>query len=181
VSGQPETHDHRHHPASPVRHHRRCPIRYADSGVEIARATGTLSELALALSARTPVLVFCGDLAAAAASVSETASVEQATGIRAAPYGALMVAAWRGRERDIEDLIEVTEREAGARGEGIGLAISAYARAVLCNALGRYNDALAAANHGQRAPRGRRRELGVGRTGRGGDTLWKERPRHRRA
>ena len=36
------------------------------SSVEIARATGTLSELALALSARTPVLVFCGDLAAAA-------------------------------------------------------------------------------------------------------------------
>ena len=42
------------------------------SSVEIARETGTLSELALALSARTPVLVFCGDLAAAGATVSET-------------------------------------------------------------------------------------------------------------
>ena len=43
------------------------------------------------------------------------------------------------------DLIETTEREANARGEGIGLAISAYARAVLCNGLGRYEEALAAA------------------------------------
>jgi DNA-binding CsgD family transcriptional regulator len=115
------------------------------SSVEIARTTGTLGELALALSARTPALVFCGDLATAASTVSETASVEQATGIRSAPYGALMVAAWRGRSRETMELIEMTEREAGARGEGIGLAISAYARAVLANGLGRYEDALTAA------------------------------------
>ncbi|MER6798869.1 ATP-binding protein, partial [Amycolatopsis mediterranei] len=115
------------------------------SSVETARATGTLGELALALSARTPVLVFCGDLGGAAATVSETASVEQATGIRAAPYGALILAAWRGRHQETTDLVERTDREAGARGEGIGLAISAYARAVLCNGLARYEDALAAA------------------------------------
>ena len=115
------------------------------SSVEIARTTGTLGELALALSARTPVLVFCGDLAAAAATVSETTSVEQATGVRAAPYGALMVSAWQGRQHETTDLIEITEYEAGARGEGIGLAISAYARAVLSNGLGRYEDALVAA------------------------------------
>jgi DNA-binding CsgD family transcriptional regulator/tetratricopeptide (TPR) repeat protein len=115
------------------------------SSVEIARETGTLSELALALSARAPVLVFCGDLAAAAATVSETAAVQEATGISSAPYGALILSAWRGRPRETTDLIETTEREAGARGEGIGLAISAYARAVLCNGLGKYEEALAAA------------------------------------
>jgi DNA-binding CsgD family transcriptional regulator len=115
------------------------------SSVEIARETGTLSELALALSARTPVLVLCGDLAAAAATVSETALVEEATGIRAAPYGALILSAWRGRTRETTELSEATEREAGARGEGIGLAISAYARAVLGNGLGKYDEALAAA------------------------------------
>src|SRR5689334_6269779 len=115
------------------------------SSVETARTTGTLGELALALSARTPMLVFCGDLAAAAATVAETASVEQATGIRAAPYGALMVSAWQGKQRETTDLIERTEREASDRGEGIGLAISAYARAVLCNGLAHYEEALAAA------------------------------------
>src|SRR4051794_9385013 len=113
--------------------------------VETARETGTLSELALALSARTPVLVFCGDLAAAETAVSETASVEAATGIRSAPYGALILSAWRGRSGETTELVERTEREAGARGEGIGLAIGAYARAVLCNGLGQYEEALAAA------------------------------------
>ncbi len=115
------------------------------SSVEIARNTGTLSELALALSARAPILVFCGELAAAAATVSETESVHEATGIRSAPYGALILSAWRGRPRETTNLIEAAEREAEARGEGIGLAISAYSRAVLCNGLGRYEEALAAA------------------------------------
>src|SRR5205085_1014726 len=40
------------------------------SSVQIARETGTLTELALALSAYTPILVFCGDLVTAAAAVS---------------------------------------------------------------------------------------------------------------
>jgi DNA-binding CsgD family transcriptional regulator len=115
------------------------------SSVEIARETGTLSELALALSARAPILVLCGDLAAAAAAVSETESVEEATGIRSAAYGALILSAWRGRQSETTELIEMTEHDAEARGEGIGLAISAYARAVLCDGLGRYDEALAAA------------------------------------
>jgi DNA-binding CsgD family transcriptional regulator len=115
------------------------------SSVEVARETGTLSELALALSARAPILVFCGELAAAAAAVSESDSVEEVTGIRSAPYGALILSAWRGRVHESEELIDATEREAEARGEGIGMAICAYARAVLCNGIGRYREALAAA------------------------------------
>jgi DNA-binding CsgD family transcriptional regulator len=113
--------------------------------VQIARKTGTLSELALALSARTPVLVFCGDLSAAGATVAETESVEHVTGISSAPYGALILHAWRGDARETNELIEITTRDAGARGEGIGLAICAYARAVLCNGLGQYEEAVAAA------------------------------------
>jgi DNA-binding CsgD family transcriptional regulator len=118
----------------------------SEQSVESARETGTLSELALALSARTPVLVFCGDLSAAGSTVAETESVQEATGVRSAPYGALILHAWRGRPRETRDLIETTNREAGARGEGIGLAISEYARAVLCNGLGQYEEALAAAS-----------------------------------
>ena len=113
--------------------------------VEIARETGTLSELALALSARTPVLVFCGDLSAAASTVAETPSIEEATGIRSAPYGALILEAWRGEAAETRELIEKTVREAGARGEGIGVAISEYARAVLCNGSGQFEEALVAA------------------------------------
>jgi len=113
--------------------------------VRVARETGTFTELALALSAHTPVLVFCGELGAAAAAVVETQSVEEATGISSAPYGALILAAWRGQARQARELIETTTREAGARGEGIGVAVSEYARAVLCNSLGQYEEAFAAA------------------------------------
>ena len=113
--------------------------------VEIARETGTLSELALALSAHTPVLVFRGSLSAAAAAVAETQVVEEATGISSAPYGALILEAWRGRPRETTEMIDATIRDASSRSEGIGVAISEYARAVLCNGLGEYEEALVAA------------------------------------
>jgi ATP/maltotriose-dependent transcriptional regulator MalT len=113
--------------------------------VRLARETGTLSELALALSARTPVLVFCGELSAATSTVAETDSVQEATGISSAPYGALILEAWQGKARETRELIAMTTREAGSRGEGIGVAITEYARAVLCNGLGEYEEALAAA------------------------------------
>jgi DNA-binding CsgD family transcriptional regulator len=111
----------------------------------ISRETGRLSELALALSARTPILVLCGELSTAASTVAETRSVEEATGIRSAPYGALILAAWRGQTREQRELVQITVREARSRGEGIGLAICEYARAVLSNGLGRYEEALVAA------------------------------------
>jgi DNA-binding CsgD family transcriptional regulator len=114
--------------------------------VRIARETGNLSELALALSANTPVLVFCGDLSAAASGVAETLMVEQSTGIRSAPYGALILAASRGHERKARELIDRTIHDARSRGEGIGLAVGEYARAVLCNGRGHYAEALDAAS-----------------------------------
>jgi DNA-binding CsgD family transcriptional regulator len=110
--------------------------------VQIARRTGTLSELALALSAHTPVLVLCGELSAAASAVAESQSVQEATGISSAPYGALILDAWSGRELQTRDLIDMTTREVRARGEGIGIAICEYARAVLCNGLGQYEEAV---------------------------------------
>jgi DNA-binding CsgD family transcriptional regulator len=113
--------------------------------VEIARKAGALSEVALALSSRTPVLVFAGELPAAGSAVAETAAVEEATGIASAPYGALIVAAWQGHSREAQVLIEDTLREATARGEGVGVAICEYTRAVLANSAGEYHDALTAA------------------------------------
>ena len=113
--------------------------------VQSARETGTLSELALALSARTPVLVFCGEFSAAASTVAESRSVEEVSGISSAPYGALILEAWRGNTQVARELIETTIREAGSRGEGIGVAVSEYARAVVCNGSGQYDEALVAA------------------------------------
>ena len=114
--------------------------------VGAGRGSGTLSELALALSARAPVLVFCGDFSAAAQAVAECAVVSKATGVESAPYGAIMLAAWRGAAREAEELISLTAQEVATRGEGIGIAICDYARAVLCNSLGDYDQAFKAAS-----------------------------------
>ena len=59
--------------------------------------------------------------------------------------GALILAAWRGEAREASTLIETTTHAARSRGEGIGLTICEYARAVLLNGFGRYEEALAAA------------------------------------
>ena len=52
---------------------------------------------------------------------------------------------WRGQAREGRELIDVTIGEASARGEGVGVAICEYSHAVLCNGLGQYDEALAAA------------------------------------
>ena len=71
--------------------------------------------------------------------------MEHITGISSAPYGALILHAWRVDVAETQELIELTTHDAGARREGIGLAICEYARAVLCSGLGQYEDAVAAA------------------------------------
>jgi DNA-binding CsgD family transcriptional regulator len=114
---------------------------------KVARNTGALSQLALGLSSHTPVVVFRGELSAGDFAVAEAESVQEATGIQTAPYGALMVLAWRGLERETKDMVEATVHEATSRGEGIGVAVAEYAHAVLCNSLGQYEEALAAALH----------------------------------
>ncbi|WP_433167118.1 AAA family ATPase [Kribbella sp. CA-247076] len=106
-----------------------------------ARQTGALTELPLALGSHTPVLVFSGQLTAAATLAEEARSVLSAAGIAEAPYGALILSAWRGQAREALELIDSARRGAAGRGEGIGVAICEYSRAVLCNSLGRYGEA----------------------------------------
>jgi DNA-binding CsgD family transcriptional regulator len=113
--------------------------------LRMARKTGALSELPLALGSRTPILVFCGELTAAASLAEESRSVHEAAGIAEAPYGALVLTAWRGQDRESRELIDISIGEATARGEGVGVAICEYSHAVLCNGLGQYDEALAAA------------------------------------
>jgi DNA-binding CsgD family transcriptional regulator len=92
------------------------------------------------------VLVLCGELSAATSLVAQSDSVKEATGISAAPYGAVMLAAWAGPADDARALIEVVTRDAGARGEGVGIGICEYARAVLGNRSGDYEEAWHAAH-----------------------------------
>jgi DNA-binding CsgD family transcriptional regulator len=117
----------------------------SDRYLAIARHSGALMELPTALSQRTFVLLFAGELAPATSLVEEGAAVMRATGSRITPYGALGLAAWQGREAEARRLIESTRADILVRGEGVGLTVHYWASALLDNGLGRYEDASKAA------------------------------------
>jgi DNA-binding CsgD family transcriptional regulator len=118
--------------------------------VTIVREAGALSELPLALHSCVYPHLFAGELAVAASLVEEARAVSEATGSNLAPYGALGLAALRGREREARSLIEATMSDAAPRGEGIGVTMTHWATALLCNGLGQYEHALAAAQEAAR-------------------------------
>jgi DNA-binding CsgD family transcriptional regulator len=120
----------------------------SDRYVRLAREAGALSELPLALPQRIYVLLFAGELAAAASEAEEMQTVVEATGSNIAPYGALAVAAFRGREAEASALTEVILRDAPLRGEGFAISAVGWASAVLNNGLSRYAEALTSARRG---------------------------------
>jgi DNA-binding CsgD family transcriptional regulator len=121
--------------------------------IESARAAGALSVLPLTLHSRAVAHVLAGDLDAAASLVAELDAVQQATGTTLPPYAALVLAAWRGREQEVADLIETRlGDEVVARGEGVGVLAAQWARAVLANGLARYNEAVLAAQEAAEHP-----------------------------
>ena len=133
----------------------------ASRHVTISREAGALSELPLALNSCVYPLLFAGELASATALVEEARTVSEATGGNLAPYGALALAAWRGREQEARTLIDTAMNEAASRGEGMGVTMTHWANAVLCNGLGQYDDAVLAAQQAA----GHQQELTVPRWG----------------
>jgi DNA-binding CsgD family transcriptional regulator len=77
--------------------------------------------------------------------VAQAESVTEATSSSIAPYGALALAVYRGREAEAAQLIQAITDDAERRGEGGALSFADWAAAVLGNSLGRYEQALAAA------------------------------------
>jgi DNA-binding CsgD family transcriptional regulator/tetratricopeptide (TPR) repeat protein len=113
--------------------------------VGLARDTGALSALPFALNSRGGLHLVAGEPILAGSLAEEAAAVNEATGSSMAPYAAVALAAFRGREAEASELIEATRIEVMRRGEGAGLTFVLWASAVLYNGLGRYEDALAAA------------------------------------
>jgi DNA-binding CsgD family transcriptional regulator len=120
--------------------------------VTLARDAGLLSALPIALNTRVGVHLNAGELESAASVVDEVEMIIEATGSQIVPYGAVGLAAWRGREAPAAELFEVSMKEVLRRGEGVGLTAIAWARAQLYNSLGRYAEALTAAEQASEHP-----------------------------
>jgi DNA-binding CsgD family transcriptional regulator len=120
--------------------------------VQLARDLGALSELPLSLTTRAFMLMFAGQLTAAEALVEDVRSGMEATGSNLAPYAAIYVLAFQGAEAAASSLVARTLNEVPARGEGLGITGAQWASALLNNGLGRYQDALAAAEQATQYP-----------------------------
>jgi DNA-binding CsgD family transcriptional regulator len=120
--------------------------------VQLARDAGALAVLPMALTSLAAALLWPGDFAVAAALIAEAETLTEATGSQLPPYSALALAAWQGREAEVRGLIEANVKGVVRRGEGMGLANMQWATAALYNGLGRYEDALAAAQQAGEHP-----------------------------
>jgi DNA-binding CsgD family transcriptional regulator len=118
----------------------------------LCREAGALSDLPVALNIRALILLFTGDISGAASLVKEVQAATDATGIDFQPVGAMGLAAFQGREAEASPLIEANVSEALLRGEGIRQAAAEWASAVLNNGLGRYQEALTAAQRASESP-----------------------------
>ena len=109
------------------------------------RQAGALARLPLDLGTLAFNAVRRGDFASAAAAIAEADAIGEATGAEVPRFHAIMLAAFRGREAEARALIESERQEDSAAGRGAGLRAADWMLALLCNGLGRYQDAVAAA------------------------------------
>jgi DNA-binding CsgD family transcriptional regulator len=116
--------------------------------VAIVRESGALSEVPLAFDACAAIHLFAGKLQAAEMLVQDVATVCEVTGIDQARMIPLWQAAWRGREIEARFLIDAILNQAVARGEGAAVGVTHWLHALMCNGLGRYEEALTAARMG---------------------------------
>lgn len=113
--------------------------------VELARESGTLAALPVALVYRAGVHLHAGEFDEASELIAEADAITSATGYAPVQYASLVLAAWRGDEAGATELMDASVIDATLRGDGRTIVLTGYATALLYNGLGRYPAALAAA------------------------------------
>jgi DNA-binding CsgD family transcriptional regulator/tetratricopeptide (TPR) repeat protein len=113
--------------------------------IEILREVGALARLPFDLKTFNLVAARCGDFAGAEEAAAQAEVVAEATGSDSANSGAITLSVFRGREAEARSLIELGLKEALRLKQGIELQRTYWMLAMLCNSLGRYGEAVAAA------------------------------------
>ncbi len=125
--------------------------------VQLARAAGALEQLPLALVGLAMDDTWRGDFAGADSLIAEVDAVCEATGgTPIAPCAASFVAALRGNQAEVIPLVEATIATAEGTGQGTVVTYAHWVTAISDNGLGRYADALVAA---ERATQGTQRPM----------------------
>nr|WP_255506961.1 helix-turn-helix transcriptional regulator [Mycolicibacterium sp. 018/SC-01/001] len=116
--------------------------------VRLATDAGALTLLPAALLSRAGSCVENGELTTATALVAEASELSNAINYVPLRYHGLNVAAWKGDGHEVAALATAAVESSNSRGEGRAIGLTHYATAVVNNGLGRYRDALAAAQRG---------------------------------
>lgn len=120
--------------------------------VRLLRDAGALAALPSSLSILAVSTVWTGDFAGAASLILETDSVAAATGSLQAPYALLRLRALQGREDAAATAMASAIELAAPGGQGMAAGWAHWTAAVLYNALGRYEEAAAAAQQASSNP-----------------------------
>jgi DNA-binding CsgD family transcriptional regulator len=123
-----------------------------DRQIQRVRATGALEGLPLYLVALGVATAWSGEFAGAASLIREGDEVTAATGAQIPPFARLLLQSLRGNEADATALIDATLTRAAASGQGAAATEAQWAAAVLANGLGRYEQALTAAQQASSDP-----------------------------
>jgi DNA-binding CsgD family transcriptional regulator len=122
--------------------------------LELARRAGAFSLLTIALADRVVVELASGRIGVATSLAAESDAIVEATGSHLAPRASIMLANWRGRDAEALALIEARKEEAQRGAEGLWFVANEYGSVLRYNGLGRYEEALAAAERAAEDPRG---------------------------
>lgn len=117
----------------------------AERQVQLARASGVLAVLPMALNLLIAARGLDGNLDAADEICDEIDGILSITGHPLPLYGRLSVAAYRGHVEEVERGAKRLRADAQARGEGYALTVVNFAEAVAYNGAARHHEALTAA------------------------------------
>ena len=114
----------------------------ANRGVDHARRSGEIVDLARALDLRACLHVLRGEFGIADVVADEAASTARHLAVAAPESAAILLAGWRATTDDDRDRVERWTRAASLRGDGGAVTLLEYTGALRHNAMGRYDQAL---------------------------------------
>jgi DNA-binding CsgD family transcriptional regulator len=116
-----------------------------DRQLHAARHAGALASLPFDLATFSLLAVRCGDVTGAATAIAEIQAITDATGLAMASTSEMTLAAFVGREVEARALIQSARNESYDLGQGVDVQLADWMLALLFNGLGRYGEALTAA------------------------------------
>jgi DNA-binding CsgD family transcriptional regulator len=116
----------------------------------LARDQGALSVLPITLSTRVGACLFAGEISLARSLVEQVNMVTDALDNRSSPNASLFLAAFCGEDADVRQLVETMgTKDSQSGSEAMALL---WARALLCNSRGKYEEAFRVATAALRDP-----------------------------